>query len=113
RWPHEAVDRWSAAGPRHHRATVASAARGRPHGKGAQDGMSRITTLEEFEKAYREGLGVPLHPRPWREVTAEWLRRHSEGAGDYNPLYRDGDYAGGARFHSLVGSPSFLFSINF
>lgn len=75
--------------------------------------MSRITTLDAFEKEYRKGLGRPLNPRPWREVTAEWLRRHSEGSGDYNPLFRDGAYAEGARFHSLIGSPSFLFSIDF
>ncbi|MGW0838836.1 FAS1-like dehydratase domain-containing protein [Streptomyces sp. NPDC002787] len=75
--------------------------------------MNRITTLDDFEKAFREGLNVPLPPRPWREVTDEWLRRHSEGAGDYNPLYRDAEYADRARFHSLTGSPSFLFSINF
>ncbi|GAB2843626.1 MaoC family dehydratase N-terminal domain-containing protein [Actinocorallia aurea] len=75
--------------------------------------MSRIKTLDDFEKEYREGLGRPMAPRPWREVTTEWLRRHSEGAGDYNPLYRDRDYADGARFHSLIGSPSFLFSIDF
>ncbi|MET7896546.1 FAS1-like dehydratase domain-containing protein [Streptomyces mirabilis] len=75
--------------------------------------MQRITTLNEFEKAYREGLDVPLHPRPWREATTEWLRRHSEGSGDHNPLYRDHSYAADARFHSLTGSPSFLFSIDF
>ena len=75
--------------------------------------MSRITTLDEFEEEYRRGIDVPMRPRPWREVTEEWLRRHSEGAGDYNPLHRDRGYADGARFHSLTGSPSFLFSIDF
>jgi acyl dehydratase len=73
--------------------------------------MSHITTLTEFEQAYRPGLGKPLPPRPWREVTSEWLRRHADGSGDYNPLYRDPGYAAGARYHQLVGSPSFLFSI--
>lgn len=75
--------------------------------------MSVITTLEEFEKVYREGLGVPLPSKDWRTVTSEWLRRHSEGAGDYNPLFRDETYAAEGRHHSLVGSPSFLFSVDF
>lgn len=75
--------------------------------------MGRITTLEQFKQEYAEGLGVPLHPKPWREVTTEWLRRHAEGSGDYNPLFRDQAYAGEARHHSLVGSWSFLFSIDF
>jgi acyl dehydratase len=75
--------------------------------------MSRITTLDEFEKRYQEGLGVPMVLKDWREVTPEWLHRHGEGSGDYNPLYRDARYAADARFHSLVASPSFLFSIDF
>jgi acyl dehydratase len=64
--------------------------------------MVKITTLDEFEKAYREGLGTPLPGRPWRTVTDEWLWRFSEGAGDYNP-----------RFREVVASPAFLFSIEF
>jgi len=75
--------------------------------------MNRITTLDDFEKAYREGLGQPLPPRPWREVTPEWLSRHADGSGDYNPLFRDSSYAAAGRYHQLVGSPSFVFSIAF
>lgn len=75
------------------------------------DGL--ITTLDEFEAAYREGLGVPLTPKPWRTVSEEWVQRFSEGVGDYNPLYRDSEYAAAGRFHGLVASPAFLFSINF
>lgn len=75
--------------------------------------MSRITTLNEFEKRYQEGLGQPLVLREWREVSEDWLHRHSEGVGDYNPLYRDAAYAGRGRHHTLVAAPSFLFSIDF
>ena len=48
-----------------------------------------ITTLDEFEREFRDGLGVPLTPRAWRTVTPEWVQRFSDGVGDYNPLYRD------------------------
>lgn len=76
--------------------------------------MSAITTLDDFERAYRSSLGMPLPvARPWRTVTAEWLERHSHGAGDYNPLYRSGEYAEEGRFHTPVAAPSFLFSIDF
>ena len=75
--------------------------------------MARITTLDEFEKLYREGLGEPLAPRPWREVTLDWLQRHGDGSGDYNPLFRDERYAAAGRHRVLVGSPSFVFSIAF
>jgi acyl dehydratase len=71
-----------------------------------------ITTLDEFEAAYREGLGRPLHPRPWRTVTEEWIRRFGDGAGDYNPLYRDRDHVSG-RYLDLVASPAFVFSVDF
>ncbi|MCR2799303.1 MaoC family dehydratase N-terminal domain-containing protein [Microbacterium sp. zg-Y818] len=72
-----------------------------------------ITTLDEFEREFRDGLGVPLTPRAWRTVTPEWVQRFSDGVGDYNPLYRDEEYADTARFHQLVASPAFIFSINF
>lgn len=75
--------------------------------------MSRITTLDDFEKRYQEGLGVPLILRDWREVTPEWLDRHSIGSGDFNPLHKDHRYAEQGRYRSLVASPSFLFSIDF
>ena len=75
--------------------------------------MAAITTLDEFEKEYRQGLGVPLTPRAWRTVTPEWVQRFSDGVGDYNPLYRDEAYAEDSRFHQLVASPAFIFSINF
>lgn len=73
----------------------------------------QIETVDEFEAAYREGLGTPLTPKPWKTVTEEWLSRFSEGVGDYNPLYRDPEYAASGRFHGLVASPAFLFGINF
>ncbi|MEV3964207.1 MaoC family dehydratase N-terminal domain-containing protein [Nocardia sp. NPDC050193] len=76
--------------------------------------MARITTLEEFEAAYTEGLGRPMAPqRPWRTVSEEWLARYAEGAGDYNPLYKDAEYAEQGPYHSLIAPPGFVFSIDF
>ncbi|GAA3146602.1 hypothetical protein GCM10010466_42030 [Planomonospora alba] len=73
----------------------------------------KITTLAEFETAYREGLDIPLPGRSWRTVTEEWLQRFGDGAGDYNPLFRDPRYAEKSRYGALVASPAFLFSIEF
>ncbi|MEW2353407.1 MaoC family dehydratase N-terminal domain-containing protein [Spirillospora sp. NPDC029432] len=75
--------------------------------------MPKITTLDEFEAAYKERLGEPMPPRPWRTVTEEWLSRYADGAGDYNPLYRDRAYAEAGPNHDLVAPPGFLFSVNF
>jgi acyl dehydratase len=76
--------------------------------------MPKITTLDEFETAYKARLGEPIPPtRPWRTITEEWLGRYAEGAGDYNPLYKDRAYAEEGRYHSLVAPPGFVFSIAF
>ncbi|MFB4303873.1 MaoC family dehydratase N-terminal domain-containing protein [Actinomadura sp. NTSP31] len=75
--------------------------------------MPKITTLDEFEAAYKERLGEPMPPRPWRTVTEEWLARYADGAGDYNPLYRDKGYADRGRHHDLVAPPGFVFSVDF
>jgi acyl dehydratase len=72
-----------------------------------------IRTLDEFEHEFKLGLEKPLPLRPWKTVTAEWLQRFADGAGDYNPLWRDPKYAANGRFHDLVASPAFIFSINF
>jgi len=76
--------------------------------------MGKIITLDEFEAAYKAGLGEPMPPRrPWRTVTEEWLARYADGAGDYNPLFKDRDYAERGPYHSLIAPPGFLFSIDF
>ncbi|WP_324397562.1 FAS1-like dehydratase domain-containing protein [Mycobacterium sp.] len=76
--------------------------------------MPKITTLDEFEAAYKARLGEPMPPRrPWRAVTEEWLARYADGAGDYNPLYRDRAYAEAGPYHDLVAPPAFIFSIDF
>ncbi|MFD0661708.1 FAS1-like dehydratase domain-containing protein [Thermocatellispora tengchongensis] len=53
-----------------------------------------------------------MHPRPWRTVTEEWIRRFGDGAGDYNPLYRDPRHVSG-RYLELIASPAFVFSVDF
>ena len=76
--------------------------------------MTKITTLDEFEAAYKARLGEPMPPRrPWRTVTEEWLARYADGAGDYNPLYHDRAYAENGPYHDLIAPPGFIFSIDF
>lgn len=75
--------------------------------------MPKITTLDEFEAAYKARLGEPMPLKPWRTITEEWLSRYADGAGDYNPLFRDKSYADAGPHHSLVAPPGFVFSINF
>src|SRR5687768_12709413 len=70
---------------------------------------AKIRTLDEFEAEYKAGLGEPLSPRPWRTITEEWLERFGDGVGDFNPLWRDSNYANKSRFGGLVASPLFTF----
>lgn len=72
-----------------------------------------IKTLDEFEEQYRKGLGRPLDPGPFRQVTEDWLERFAVGAGDFNPLFQDSRYAANAGRHGLTASPMFLFSVDF
>lgn len=70
--------------------------------------MSQIRTLDEFERRFREGIGVPLPLRPWRTMSEEYAWRFGDGVGDHNPLYRDPAYARNSRFHSLMMHPAFV-----
>lgn len=64
-----------------------------------------IHTLDAFENAYRQGLGVPLPLKPWCTIREESVRGSGDGVGDYNPLWRDPEYAKNSRYGDLVASP--------
>ncbi len=71
-----------------------------------------ITTLEEFEVERKKGIGVTLPPSgAWREANIETLKRFGDGIGDYNPLYRNEEYAKKSHFGMLTAPPSFVFSL--
>lgn len=68
-----------------------------------------ITTLDEFEAEYRAGVGHVLPPRGSREASIDNIRRFGDGVGDYNPLYRDAEYAAKARFGMITAPPIFVY----
>lgn len=70
-----------------------------------------IETLDAFQSEYRKGIGTVLGHRPSKQASLDNLRRYGDGAGDYNPLYRDLEYAKGSRFGDLTAHPTFLFSV--
>ncbi|MSP79349.1 MAG: hypothetical protein EXR67_07385 [Dehalococcoidia bacterium] len=71
-----------------------------------------ITTLDEFEEEYRRTLGKPLRPSPWKEASAETIKRFGVGVGDFNPLWRDEEYAKKSRFGMLTAPPTFVFAVD-
>ena len=73
--------------------------------------LAPITTIEEFEAEYRAGAGVilPSSARP-KEASLDNIRRAADGIGDYNPLWRDENYAAKSRFGQVTAMPSFVYS---
>ena len=71
-----------------------------------------ITTLDEFEAEFRKGIGVELPPTgAWKEANLDNIRRFGEGIGDYNPLWRDEEYAKKSRLGMVTAPPTFVFSL--
>ena len=71
-----------------------------------------ITTLEEFETEYKKGIGEVLPARPMKEANLDNIRRFGDGVGDYNPLWREEDYAQKSRFGMITSPPLFFYSVS-
>ncbi len=71
-----------------------------------------ITTLEEFEEEYRKGIGTVLPQRPMKEANLDNIRRFGDGIGDYNPLWRDEEYAARGRFGMITAPPTFIYGVS-
>ena len=74
-------------------------------------GPKLITTLDEFQAEYNKGVGTVLPHRPTKEANLDNIRRFGDGVGDYNPLFRDEDYAAQSRFGMVTAPPPFLYSV--
>ncbi len=70
-----------------------------------------IETLDEFQDEYRKGIGSVLGHRPSKQANIDNIRRYGDGAGDYNPLYRDAEYATNSRFGDITAPPTFLYAV--
>ena len=70
-----------------------------------------IRTLDEFEAEYRKGIGAVLPHRPAKQANLDNIRRFGDGAGDYNPLWRDEAHAAKSRFGMITAPPPFLYSV--
>ncbi|MCY3885220.1 MAG: MaoC family dehydratase N-terminal domain-containing protein [Gammaproteobacteria bacterium] len=70
-----------------------------------------IETLDEFQAEYRKGIGTVLRHRPSKQANLDNIRRYGDGVGDYNPLYRDVEYAQQSRFGQITAPPTFLYSV--
>jgi acyl dehydratase len=71
-----------------------------------------ITTLEKFETEYKKGIGEVLPYRPMKEANLDNIRRFGDGVGDYNPLWRDEEYAKESRFGMITAPPTFFYSVS-
>lgn len=72
--------------------------------------MKQIITLDELEAEYRKGIGQILPSRgSGKEANLDNIRRFGDGVGDYNPLWRDEEYAGKSRFGMITAPPTFVY----
>ena len=71
-----------------------------------------ITSLDEFEEEYRKGIGRPLAQRWTTAASLDNIRRWGDGVGDYNPLWRDPDYAAGSRYRMVTAPPTFMYAVS-
>ena len=71
-----------------------------------------ITSLDEFEEEYRKGIGQPLEQRWTTAASLDNIRRWGDGAGDYNPLWRDPEYAARSRFRMVTAPPTFIYAVS-
>ena len=70
-----------------------------------------IQTLDEFQEEYEKGIGSVLPHRPSKQANLDNIRRYGDGVGDYNPLYRELEYAANSRFRDITAPPTFLYSV--
>lgn len=78
----------------------------------ATKAANMITTLDEFEEEYRKTLGKPLRPSAWKEASMDNIRRYCVGAGNFNPLHMDEEYAKKSRFGMITAPPTFVFAVD-
>ena len=70
--------------------------------------------LDEFERNFREGIGVEYdlnHERIVIEATRDNIMNFAEAVGDNNPLWTNEEYAANSRFGTLTAPPVFLYAI--
>lgn len=70
-----------------------------------------IETLDQFQEEYERGIGTVLPHNPSKQASLDNIRRYGDGVGDYNPLYRDVEYAHTSRFGDITAPPTFLYAV--
>ena len=72
-------------------------------------------TLDDFERAYRQGIGVEVDLDPERflsEATRDGIKNFAEAVGDANPLWINEEYARKSRFGGVTAPPTFLYNVS-
>jgi acyl dehydratase len=73
------------------------------------------TTLEEFEREYKKGIGIEIDLNKQRflvEATRDNIKNFADAVGDNNPLWIDEEYAGKSRFGEITAPPTFLYNVS-
>ena len=70
-----------------------------------------IHTLDSFEEEYAKGAGEALPSAPAKQANIDNIQRFGDGAGDYNPLFRNEEHAAESRYGMVTASPMFIYSV--
>ena len=66
--------------------------------------------IQKFDK-FRMAKGLPRGSIVYTDLaSADNIRRYSNGIGDFNPRYRDAEYAKNTKYGRLIAQPTFLSS---
>ena len=78
--------------------------------------LTKWTLTQEMIDWMRSLIGVELPPREVffnTQATRDAIRRFADGIADFNPLWRDEEYARRTRYGRIVAPPNFLWSVYF
>ncbi|MBN2060057.1 MAG: MaoC family dehydratase N-terminal domain-containing protein [Deltaproteobacteria bacterium] len=90
--------------------------------KAAKTGLDELAEelLKDLGKTYTPAeyvqfWGGKKYPGPFaffnNQASNDTIRHFVDGIGDFNPLYRDKDYAGKTRYKQVLAPPAFLLSV--
>ncbi len=71
-------------------------------------------TLDEFEQAFRAGIGkeYEIPERFVVEAARDNIKNFADAVGDANPLWINESYAKNSRFKGITAPPTFIYNIN-
>ena len=76
-----------------------------------QNDLRKVYTPQDYVKFW----GGEKYPKPFvffnKQASSDTIRHFVDGIGDFNPLYRDPDYARKTKYQQVLAPPAFVLSV--